>query len=42
MDFGEDGGDYEILWGRQGVVWRLPRRQSLRKPGEYIFEGDLK
>ena len=37
----EDGGDYEILWGRQGVVCGAYPGGKVSKPGEYIFEGDL-
>ncbi len=37
----EDGGDYEILWGRQGVVCGAYPGGKVSKPGEYIFEGDI-
>jgi hypothetical protein len=37
----EDGGDYEILWGRQGVVFGAYPGGKVSTPGEYHFEGNL-
>ncbi len=37
----EDGGDYEILWGRQGVVYGAYPGGKVSKSGEYHLEGDL-
>ena len=35
-------GDYEILWGRQGVICgAYPGKDGLSKPGQYKFKGDL-
>ena len=37
----EDGGDYEILWGRQGVVYGAYPGGKVSKPGQYLLQGDL-
>ena len=37
----EDGGDYEILWGRQGVVFGAYPGGKVSKPGQYLLDGDL-
>ncbi len=37
----EDGGDYEILWGRQGVVIGDYPGGKVSKPGQYTLQGDL-
>jgi len=35
-------GDYEILWGRQGVIYgAYPGKEGICKPGQYKFSGDL-
>jgi hypothetical protein len=35
-------GDYEILWGRQGVIFgAYPGKPGICKPGDYTFKGDL-
>lgn len=35
-------GDYEILWGRQGVIYgAYPGKEGICKPGNYKFIGDL-
>ena len=41
-DDGHSQGDYEILWGRQGVIYgAYPGKDGLSKPGHYKFKGDL-
>ena len=39
----EDGGDYEILWGRQGVLMGVyPGHKRTNTPeGHYLLKGDL-
>ena len=37
----EDGGDYEILWGRQGVVFGAYPGGKVSDPGQYLLKGDL-
>jgi len=37
----EDGGDYEILWGRQGVVCGAYPGGKVSEPGQYLLQGDL-
>ena len=37
----EDGGDYEILWGRQGVVFGAYPGGKVSKPGQYLLDGSL-
>ena len=40
----EDGGDYEILWGRQGVLMGVyPGHKRTNTPeGHYLLKGDLR
>ena len=41
-DDGRSNGDYEILWGRQGVIFgAYPGKDGICKPGQYTFRGDL-
>jgi len=41
-DDGRSNGDYEILWGRQGVIYgAYPGKDGICAPGQYKFKGDL-